>query len=121
LNMISQTAKRVSSSAPRQEAQDASSHDARASGAANADDALEAELTNGKTLAEGILAEDVPEPGLLSWAGWQKWRRNNSRPLRPASSHASYSPFQQRESDLWQVTMQTLHGDGWREALRSNP
>jgi hypothetical protein len=114
------TAKGVSSSAPRQEAQDASSQDARASGAANADDGLEAELTNGKTLAEGILAEDVPKPDLLLWADWQKWRRSNSRPTRPASGHASYSPFQQRESDLWQVTMQTLHGDGWREALRSN-
>jgi hypothetical protein len=51
-----QTAKRVSSSAPRQEAQDASSKYARVSGAGDADDSLEAELTNGHTWAEGILA-----------------------------------------------------------------
>jgi hypothetical protein len=112
-----QTAKRVSSSAPQQEAQDANSKYARVSGAANADDSLEAELTNGHTLAEGILAGNIPEPDLLSWPDWQKWRRSHSRPLRPGSSHPSYSPFQRREAELWRVTMQKLHGDRWQEAL----
>jgi hypothetical protein len=114
-------AKRVSSSTPQQEAQDAISNVVRVSGAGNANDGLETELANGNTLAEGILAGDVPEPDLLSWVGWQKWRRSNSRPLRPGSSHPSYRLFQRREAELWRVTMQKLHGDRWQEALAEQP
>ena len=71
----------------------------------------------GKTLLDAIREGIVPEPPLMAWNGWQRWRRTEG--LRPTTrvDGAGNSTTSAQELQFWRAAMSELHGEDWTYQL----
>ena len=104
---------------------DAGAPGVAAGGAAAAGAAAEAEAA-GAPLAAGVEVEGfdgslleaiaeglVPSPPVMQFGAWVRWRAFEGRRLRTAEAIAS------SEAALWRDTMEAVHGENWRAAMRT--
>ena len=70
-----------------------------------------------KTLLAAIKDGEVPEPQLMRWNAWQRWRSELGR--RPTSAVDGYTTSAAQESALWKAVMAELHGPDWAVSLAS--
>ena len=73
------------------------------------------ETSVGLSLEDAIQQGKVPEPPLLTWQGWQKWRTRAG--LRPPAGGLPRSQWLRREPDLRLWAMRRYHGPDWRQRL----
>ena len=66
-------------------------------------------------LLDAIQNGTVPEPGLLHWNEWEKWRSTVG--LRPTVKNDGVTTDNRYEAELWKSTMVALYGEQWRTAL----
>ena len=71
----------------------------------------------GYTLSRAIDEDLIAAPELMSFNDWQRWRRDFGR--KPTEAVDGVSMTQTQESALWRMTMEALHGAGWRQELQS--
>ena len=71
----------------------------------------------GKTLLDAIREGIVPNPPLMGWNGWQRWRSTEG--LRPTTrvDGAGNSTTSAQELQFWKAAMTELHGEDWTYQL----
>ena len=68
-----------------------------------------------QTLEDAITAEIVPQPKLMGFNDFQRWRSGVGK--RPTTASDGFYPPTQVESILWRRTMERIYGSTWAEYL----